>query len=143
METKEEFYTKLIQIQKECGQGLSGIIKVFGPLEYTRYLDEFIEEGLVVANDTDGSIWHPENNIFYTPIHGYNVWNEEYPMMCLTFVRKYLNIPDEFDEDNSCDDEFMAKYNSWLEINKEQLEIMSNLEESYEKALEIIKSEKK
>jgi predicted transcriptional regulator len=62
--TKEEFYKKLIDIHKKCGQGLSGIVRVQSS-EIDRYLDELIEEGLVICCDTGGSIGHPESNRFY------------------------------------------------------------------------------
>lgn len=61
MITKSEVYKSLIRIQKESGQGLSGIVKIKS-LEYTKHLDTLIQEGLVKACHTGGSIGHPESN---------------------------------------------------------------------------------
>src|ERR1035437_7876038 len=98
--TKQEFYKEVISVQKKTGQGLSGIVKVMGTDsgKFTQYLDEFIEEGLIKACDTGGSLRHPESNIFYMPSKGYNVWeddgtDDEYQRhkgRYLTFVRLYL-----------------------------------------------------
>lgn len=75
--TKEEFYKSAIELHKKCGQGISGIVKLGTEPRIARYLDELIEEGLMKACDTGGSIGHPESNIFYMPTKGYNVWEDE------------------------------------------------------------------
>jgi hypothetical protein len=134
--TKKEFYSKIIEIQRQQGQGISGIIKVRSQL-YTQYLDELIEEGLIVACDTGVTIGHPESNIFYVPTKGYNVWLDEgtdgyysrYKGRYLEFVRFYLGIsehPDLFE-----DLEVKKDYQEWLNRNKEALLEMVNLDDSY------------
>ena len=113
--TKQEFYKNFIKVQKETGQGLSGIVKVMGTdtVKFTQYLDELIKEGLVKACDTGNSIGHPETNIFYMPTKGYNVWEDEgidgeyqrYKGRYLRYVRYYLGaLPTEAPQDANLDE---------------------------------------
>ena len=140
--TKEEFYKSFIKMQKLSGQGTSGIVKVAGGPEITQYLNKFIEEGLCIAEDTGGSLGHPESNIFYMPSKGYNVWKEKNNMAALECVRYYLaNIngteykgdpffgitADEFKEGGIIYD----YYQDWLQRNAEALDEMLNLSEVY------------
>lgn len=135
--TKSEFYQKFISIQKETGQGLSGIVKIQSN-ECANYLNELIEEGLAISCDTGGSIGHPESNIFYLPTKGYNVWNDENGRY-LTFVRIYLGIvsleylgPLEPGLKNYLQNpEFMKQYSDWLSKNEQSLRVMQNLDETY------------
>ena len=104
--TKSSVYKSLIDVHVASGQGLSGIVKVHCH-EYSIYLDELIEEGMVVVCGTGGSIGHPESNIFYMPTKGYNVWLDEgvdgecsrFSGRYLQFVRLYLGILTDYDED--------------------------------------------
>lgn len=141
---KEEFYKNFISMQKASGQGTPGIVKISGGKVIEEYLDELIEEGLVIMMETGGSLGHPESNRFYLPTKGYNVWKEEKPMPSLECVRYYLaktqnpdepyegdpffGITDESFEEGGALFEF---YNEWLNRNKEQLEEMLNLSEVY------------
>jgi len=140
--TKEEFYKSFIQMQKLSGQGTSGIVKVAGGSEITQYLNEFIEEGLCIAENIGGSLGHPESNIFYMPSKGYNVWKEKKNMTALECVRYYLaNIngteykgnplfgitADEFKEGGIIYD----YYQDWLQRNSEALDEMMNLSDVY------------
>jgi len=158
--TKQEVYSSIIDIQKKTGQGLSGIVKIKSA-DYSRYIDELIEEGLVKACDTGGSIGHPESNIFYVPTKGYNVWEDnggegivgirQGPGKYLHFVRLYVGglkfedrkkLKDEQEElkhkfmnptiyDYLRDPNQMKLYAAWLERNHEELEIMMNLDDYY------------
>lgn len=158
---KQEVYASVIETQKRTGQGLSGIIKIKSK-DFSTYLDELIEEGLVIACHTGKSMGHPESNIFYLPSKGYNVWEDDEgdgiigirqgKGKYLHFVRLYLGtlkmkdrkkLADEQEEmkhkymtptiyDYLRDPEQMKLYASWLDRNHEQLEIMMNLDNYYE-----------
>lgn len=145
--SKEEFYKKFIDIQKTSGQGLSGIVKIMGPDAdlMSLYLDEFIEEGLVVACDMGSPIGHPETNIWYMPTKGYNVW-EDSEGDFLTCVRFYLGaLESESDDEKEslarvlnptmqdCRQnlKFMQEYAKWLKRNEKALEEMKNLDDFY------------
>jgi len=151
--TKSGFYKSIIDIQKKTGQGLSGIVKVMGTdsSKFSRYLDEFIEEGFIKACHTGGSIGHPESNIFYIPTKGYNVWEDHYPDnysrhngRYLTYVRFYLGaLGDSDNNDNmrkalnptmkECwqNVTFMEEYVKWLRRNEKALEEMITLDDFY------------
>jgi hypothetical protein len=140
--TKEEFYKAFIETQKLTGQGTSGIVKVAGGPTIAKILDDLIEEGLCVAENTGGSLGHPESNIFYMPSKGYNVWREENSMAALECVRYYiakqrgekysgdrfLKIDESSFEEGGPFHEF---YNNWLERNREELDVMMNLSDVY------------
>ncbi len=145
--TKADVYKMVIDMQVKSGQGCSGIVKLGNEPMVGPYLDELIEEGLIKACDTGGSMGHPESRIFYMPTKGYNVWEDEDPNEYSRFkgrnlhlVRLYLDIlPEEqgnkFDLTRTVmlrDPEWMKKYTEWLEINKEELEIMVNLDNFYD-----------
>lgn len=152
--TKEEFYKDIISVQKKTGQGLSGIVKVMGAesTKISRYLDEFIEEGLVKACDTGGSIGHPESNIFYMPTKGYNVWEDEgtdgvysrHKGRYLHFVRLYVGMLDKDPKEDKehkwlnpsmidylRDVKAMGEYSKWLKRNQKALEEMLGLDDFY------------
>ena len=137
MDTKEEFYKSFIDIQKKCGQGLSGIVRAMGGADIERWMVELMDEGLMKACDTGGSLGHSESNIFYMPTKGYNVWEDEDPKeysrlkgRYLTHVRFYLGIA-ERQAELSRDKEFMEEYFKWLKRNEKELEIMINLDDFY------------
>ena len=113
-----------------------------------------IEEGLMKACDTGGSIGHPESNIFYMPTKGYNVWEDEgtdgqysrHKGRYLQFVRFYLGaLAEEHGEGDSDikkwinptmmdvirNVESMKMYSEWLERNEKALEEMINLDDFY------------
>ncbi len=146
MITKSEVYKSLIKVQKESGQGLSGIVKIKSQ-EYNHYLDELIQEGLVKACHTGGTIGHPESNIFYMPTKGYNVWEDEgtdgeysrHKGRYLHFVRLYLGAMD-LKSDNPLSPgilsylqypEAMKEYSDWLSRNDKALKEMLELDDFY------------
>ena len=148
MITKSEVYKNLINIQKESGQGLSGIVKVADTSNlYSKYLDELIQEGLVKACHTGGSIGHYESNVFYMPTSGYNVWEDDgtdgsysrHKGRYLQFVRLYLGLVDMESRGPLepglltylQDPDTMKDYSEWLSRNSEQLKIMTNLSNVY------------
>jgi hypothetical protein len=139
MDTKEEFYKSFIEVQLKCGQGLSGIVRVMGGANIDRWMDELIEEGLMKACDTGGSIGHPESNIFYMPTKGYNVWEDEDPKeysrhkgRYLHCVRYYLDCLEEGEKERYTRDvDFMKEYAKWLERNEKALDIMLKLDTFY------------
>lgn len=139
MDTKEEFYKSFIEVQLKCGQGLSGIVRVMGGANIDRWTDELIEEGLMKACDTGGSIGHPESNIFYMPTKGYNVWEDEDPKeysrhkgRYLSCVRYYLDCLEEGEKERYTRDvDFMKEYAKWLERNEKALDIMLKLDTFY------------
>lgn len=156
MMTKSEFYKSLIKVQKETGQGLSGIVKLMGEDRHriSQYLEEFIKEGLIEACHTGNSIGDPETNIFYMPTKGYNVWKDDgvdgvyqrYKGRYLHFVRLYLGAMDKTpdigkDEDHKWMNpsmvdylqnvEEMEEYTKWLKRNDKALQEMLNLDDSY------------
>lgn len=137
--TKSEFYKNLINLHKKTGQGLSGIVKIKSS-EITEYLDELIQDGLIKANDTGGSIGNPESNIFYTPTKGYNVWEGSNTTGNLLFVRIYLGVIP-FEAEGLLqpgllhwlrDKDAMSKYTKWLEDNSDSLQEMLELDNYYE-----------
>lgn len=160
--TKQEVYKSLIKIQKESGQGLSGIVRAMGTNsgQFNQYLDELIEEGLVKACATGGSLGHPESNIFYMPTKGYNVWEDDgidgeysrHKGRYLTNVRLYLGAlsgDESVDMGNENDTrnrkflnpaaqdliqnaDFMVQYGEWLKRNEKALEEMKNLDDYYD-----------
>lgn len=157
--TKEEFYKEIIRVQKETGQGLSGIVKVMGidSFNFSRWLDEFIEEGLVKVCETGGSLGDPESNRYYMPTKGYNVWEDEgtdgvynrHKGRYLTFVRLYLGAMDKDPKEGRNENhkwlhpsmvdcvqnsEFMGEYSKWLTRNEKALEEMVNLDDFYKAA---------
>jgi len=109
--TKAEVYKMVIDMQKKTGQGCSGIVKLGNDPLVSVHLDELVEEGVIKACDTGGSMGHSESNIFYMPTEGYNVWegdDEPYNRHkgeYLHFVRFYLGILDNEDVEESEDDE--------------------------------------
>ena len=147
--TKEEVYNIIVDVQKNTGQGLSGIVKVMGDKSqyFSEHISTLVEEGLVTANDTGGSLGHPESKMFYTPSKGYNVWDEEKSNSSqnLAFVRFYLGIVEDSEEERDEDDMkrflnptakeriqnlgFITRYAEWLGENEEGLIEMLNLEE--------------
>jgi hypothetical protein len=156
MESKEEFYKSFIDIQKQGGQGLSGIVRVMGDksANINRWIDELIEEGLMKACETGGSLGHPESNIFYMPTKGYNVWEDEgtdgqysrHKGRYLQFVRFYLGALTVEHEEGASDTkralnpammdvirntEAIGMYAEWLKRNEEALEEMLNLDDFY------------
>lgn len=151
--TKTELYKSIIDITKKTGQGLSGTVKVLGNDSYviSKYMDELIKEGHVVACDTGGSLGHPESNIFYMPSKGYNVWTDDgqssdnytsrHKGRYLHYIRLYLGClsENEHPDENTKwlnptasmylrHPEHMKKYAEWLERNQEALETMLNLD---------------
>jgi len=164
--TKEEVYKSIIDAQKKTGQGLSGIVRIKST-HFDKYIPELIEEGLVIGCDTGGTLGHPESNIFYMPTKGYNVWLDNdgngkfkgdnlhkvrFYLGCFPFEdrepledeqeelkRKYLN-PTMFDYIR--DVQWMEEYQKWLSINKDELEVMRNLDDYYESPIiEFVESE--
>ena len=148
MITKSEVYKNLINIQKESGQGLSGIVKVGDASNlYSKYIDELIQEGLVKACHTGGSIGHYESNVFYMPTSGYNVWEDDgtdeyysrHKGRYLQFVRLYLGLVNMESRGPLepglltylQDPDTMKDYSEWLSRNSEQLKIMINLSNVY------------
>ena len=148
MITKSEVYKNLINIQKESGQGLSGIVKVGDASNlYSKYIDELIKEGLVKACHTGGSIGHYESNVFYMPTSGYNVWEDDgtdeyysrHKGRYLQFIRLYLGLVNMESRGPLepglltylQDPDTMKDYSEWLSRNSEQLKIMINLSNVY------------
>ena len=148
MITKSEVYKNLINIQKESGQGLSGIVKVGDASNlYSKYIDELIQEGLVKACHTGGSLGHYESNVFYMPTSGYNVWEDDgtdeyysrHKGRYLQFVRLYLGLVNMESRGPLepglltylQDPDTMKDYSEWLSRNSEQLKIMINLSNVY------------
>lgn len=150
MVNKSEVYKSLIRIQKESGQGLSGIVKVMGDnsSKYRQYLDELIKEGLVKACHTGGSLGDIESNIFYMPTKGYNVWEDEgtdgqynrHKGRYLHFVRLYLGLVKKVSESNFepslidylQNSELMKDYTEWLNRNQVALKEMLSLDDFYQ-----------
>ncbi|MDG1949827.1 MAG: hypothetical protein P8J32_03330 [bacterium] len=145
---KAQVYNTIVKIQKESGQGLSGLVTAIGANAelYLTHINSLVEEGLVIKNDAGGgSIGHPSSSIFYTPSKGYNVWAEDNSMRDLTLVRFYLGRLEEADEVRKEDDtarfinpaaidlirnpKRMKAYTEWLEKNQEALLEMLALEE--------------
>jgi hypothetical protein len=153
--SKERVYKWIIDTQKSSGQGLSGIVKLGNFPEVGGHLDELIEEGLVICMDTGGSLGHPETNKFYLPTKGYNVWQDSRDngggrafTDFLNHVRLFLGcLESDSDDDGRSDTQkwinpssqrliqnvdFMKSYAIWLERNRDELEVMINLDEFYD-----------
>jgi len=132
--TKRELYESAISIQKKCGQGLSGIVGQMNS-DIQNLLDELVEEGSL-------KLIHQSNNYlpddyWYFPTKGYCVFdpNEE-EKRSLSFVRMFLGKTEEIFINLPYTDfiqnpDFKKAYSDWLTKNKEQLDIMINLDEIY------------
>lgn len=132
--TKEEVYETLIQVHKETGQGMCGIINK-DPSARNHIL-ELIDEGLIVKFTLSySSIGDPESSNFYLSSSGYNVWEDGrkagYDIEYISNIRIYLGFTDENEKHLVQDLEFMKEYIVWLERNREQLEIMKKLSTVY------------
>jgi hypothetical protein len=139
--TKEKVYNELLNVHRQTGQGLSGIVRAMGSQapSIDKFLTELIAEGKVKCCESGCTLGHPESNRWYMPVIGYNVWEDEgtdgkynrYRGRYLNHVRKYLGIKeskDMFNTDSYFETEEGEKdYNEWLERNKEQLELMLNI----------------
>jgi hypothetical protein len=128
--TKRELYENAISIQKKCGQGLSGIVgEMNSEIQYL--LDELVEEGHLRVIHINYS--YLPRDTWYFPTKGYCVFdpNEE-EKRALSFVRMFLgktvNLPY---TDFIQNPDFMKAYSDWLIKNKEELDIMLNLDETY------------
>lgn len=139
---KSEIYTAIVEIQKQTGQGTSGIVAEVAPnrIEFVRYLDELIDEGLVKACHTGNTIGSRGSNIFYVPTKGYCVWDDKNTPMALEFVRFYLGLL-HYETKNKwemtekmfvTDPTILEKYLTWLNMNKLALEIMLALDPFYD-----------
>lgn len=149
--TKSELYKNLIDIHKSHGQGLSGIVRIKSS-EISNYLDELIEEGLVELYDDGIRIGHPDAAKWYMPKKGYNVFkdgekNGGSSTAYLTYVRLYLGVIALDGEPDGRENiakwlnpsvqsliqnpDIMSGYSEWLKRNKEELDIMTNLDDFY------------
>ena len=131
--TKREIYEGAISIQKKCGQGLSGIVGK-ASYEVQCLLDELVEEGslkVIVQHNN-----YLPDDIWYFPNTGYCVFEYFSDKRALSFVRMFLgNTEDIFINLPYTtfvqDPELMKAYSDWLIKNKEQLDIMINLDDEY------------
>ena len=147
MGSKSEIYKSIIDIQKQSGQGLSGIVKIKSS-EYAQYLDEFIQEGLIEACHTGGSIGHPETNIFF---HYFWILNKikdrriKFPIFFLihqsqvksdkTKISSFVSIVLTIDTiifPNIISRCWHIEYTEWLTRNDSSLKEMLNLNDFYE-----------
>lgn len=146
---KSEIYANTIGIHKRGGQGLSGIVGKMNK-EIQEILDELVEEGHLKVNVD--SYEHLPNDNWYSPVKGYTVWDDP-DKRALSFVRMFLGLTEEIFLNLPYTDfiqnpVFMSSYSEWLIKNKEQLDIMLNLDEEYkgedilfnEEEIEYIKS---
>lgn len=126
--TKQELYSKIISVQKTTGQGTPKFILINYP-EATKALED---EGLIKAYTQEFNTL--PSDVTYVPTQGYNVWGKGDWMQNLTFVRVYLGHDDlgmgVTSEDIKNSDSYPL-YLNWVSENKEQLEIMVNLDEEY------------
>ncbi len=131
--TKREIYEGAISIQKKCGQGLSGIVGQ-ASFEVQELLDELVEEGsLKLVRNRNNYL---PDDIWYFPNTGYCVFEYFSDKRALSFVRMFLgNTEDIFINLPYTtfvqDPELMKAYSDWLIKNKEQLDIMINLDDEY------------
>ncbi|MEN6291922.1 MAG: hypothetical protein ABFD07_07910 [Methanobacterium sp.] len=129
--TKRELYESAISIQKKLGQGLSGIVgKANSRIQ--DLLDELVEEGSLKLI-TQRNNYLPDDD-WYFPVVGYCVF-EDSDFRALSFVRMFLGQTELFLNFSYTEFiqsvEFMTAYTDWLTKNKEQLDIMINLDEEY------------
>jgi len=143
---KSEIYTAIVETQKLTGQGTSGIVAEVAPnrIEFSRYIDELIDEGLVKACHTGTTIGSAGSNIFYVPTKGYCVWDDKNTPMALEFVRFYLGLL-HYEPRNKwemsekmfvTDPTILNKYLTWLNRNKLDLEVMLSIDPFYELKLD-------
>ena len=129
--TKRKLYENIIDIQKKSGQGLSGIV---GKMDrgVQDLLDELMEEG-VIKMTTKHFSHFPDDNCYF-PILGYCVF-EDSDERALGFVRMFLGDTEIFLNfpytDFIQNVDFMKAYSDWLTKNKEQLDVMINLDDEY------------
>ncbi len=130
--TKRELYESIITIQKKSGQGLSGIVGMTSK-EIQYLLDELVEEGSIkVINQVYNYL---PDDCWYFPNTGYCVF-EDLDKRALGFVRMFLGNTEEIFLNLPYstfiqDPDYMKAYSDWLIKNKEQLDIMINLDEEY------------
>ncbi len=130
--TKREIYEGAISIQKKSGQGLSGIVGQ-ASFEVQELLDELVEEGsLKLVRNRNNYL---PDDIWYFPTTGYCVFEDFSDKRTLGFVRMFLGDTEIFLNFPYTtfiqDPDYMKAYSDWLIKNKEQLDIMINLDEEY------------
>ena len=130
--TKQDVYVTVVEATQLTGQGMTGLIRDQNP-KYGEYLDELIEEGMLMEYDTDNQFLRGSSRYFYMPTSGYNVWLDERTTekFRLTFVRYYLGREDNQNKNLSENVEGFRLYNEWLDRNSDELEIMMSLDKKH------------
>lgn len=130
MKSKQEFFDAIIDITRQTGQGLSGIVCTMEPL-YQKFVDELLKDGLITKHERNYS--HIPDDVFYFPKGCYNYYTdapEKKEMLYLSYVRVFLKIEDlglisrtNFMKNK----ELMKGYPDWLLKNRQQLEALRDL----------------
>ena len=133
---KAELYSKIVTINSQTGQGLSGLF--FSKIKDGKEIvQELVDEGLVEIYYMSNSFGSEEANTWVFPSKGYCIWREREPFDVISYVRFYLNILEENSRIEPSDDQFridpdlIKKYSIWLKSNQEELIVMKNLDPMY------------
>jgi hypothetical protein len=135
--TKTELLNAIINITRETGQGLTGVLiraKGLGDI-----VDELIEEGKITS--TIDRYNHLPDDEWLLPVGCYNMWKDDVygksgNGWSLTFIRMYLGIDDlglgmkPIDALKNVD--LMKGYSKWLEQNGKGLIALVNLKDAKE-----------
>lgn len=129
---KSEFYKSIVEMQSKTGQGVPKFVAENGDL--MDELNELIDEKMVTVTCIPSlSVMFPDD-YWIVPTGCYNLWTEKNHMLCLMYVRKFLNILEEDDHGmnhyityGKGKDEYLV----WLDKNREQLSNMLTLESDY------------
>lgn len=125
--TKYELYTSFVDMQIKSGQGTPRW--VVEKLDSMDELNELIDEKMVTVTHIPSKTGMMPDEYWIVPTGCYNLWNENNPMLSLTFVRKFLNIPEEGIFSEMKVDEDM--YNKWLNDNNVDLGNILTLDNNY------------
>lgn len=129
--TKSEVYSKVINAHKITGQGLPNITIKHTRPDVQNILDELVEEGSIRC--TKIRILDEEHSFYYAK-EGYSTMDnlDDLP----SFMEIFLGVTEKIDNMNPITyylrkPDYMRRYCDWLEKNKEQLDIMLNLDDYY------------
>lgn len=126
--TKQELLNNIIEITKNTGQGLSGVVGKMNS-EIQMLLDSLVKDGYITVHEQ--SFRTLPDDTWYMPKGCYNMWAENEPHRVLTFVRMYLGADDlglgVQIKDLITDVEFITDYAQWLNKNFKALQKMQEL----------------
>lgn len=127
---KQELLNNIIQITRETGQGLTGIVGKMKP-DVQVLLDSLEKDGYITKHEIHYN--HLPDDCFYMPKGCYNLWKDD-DQRALFFVRLYLKQTDDLGANMTINDvitniDFMSSYANWLQKNEKELLKLVNLKQ--------------